>query len=503
MENERLLLKGSYWSFLGSVYSLIGNYLLLFLLTKLFGYDNYGYYVLVLSITTLLSTISLFGFDGVFLYLYPKLTSSEVSSLISKSYCIIISLSGFLMILLFISSDLIAKELFNNEKLASFLRVMFLFVMLDGIITYSVAVLRGSLNIKYKVIYEQIISITFTILILTAILLTHLGRYTLFVILFIKTILACTGIILVSRLLKTTLKNHFNNFSKNILTNEVYKYALVYLSSVLVTAVYSGAAPWLIAALLDIKDVGSFDLISRISQFILFPMFIFDVTFAPLLSKLLSKNNHEDAQSIFTFSSKIISIFSLIIYVALISFYKDVINLFGKEFFYNGFIPLVILMCGKLFHSFTGSSGWVLLVSGKNKLHLFNSIVFTLSNIILNYLLIPPLGITGAAISISTSLTINKLLSTFQIKKYFNMSPFKGTTITFYSLSIILLFFSTLFTRITTISLTTKLIVVLFSIIMYLGIITYTLNNKERMVVKNIIIPYPIVHKIISGLKIV
>ena len=424
MGNRRILLAGSLWSLIGTAYSTIGGYVTLYLLTKALGYENYGHYVLVLSITSFLATTSLFGQDGSLMYFYPKLSKSGLAGLMRRSFIIIVLLSLISMAALLLAKYFISEQVFHDRGLAVYIEVMCSFVLFDAIASYCAATLRGSLNVKLKVIYEQMLSVTTTILILVIVLYVGYEKQVVAFIVLSKSLVSIAGILFLFSLDGQRRETHSIGKTDEISNQELLKYSFVYLSSVLVTAIYSGASPWLIGGLLNTKQVGTFDLISRLSQFVLFPMFVFDVTFAPMIARLFSDNNLADASRLFSFSTKIVSMLSFVVFTLAAFYFAEIAMVFGKEFFQNSYDAFMILMCGKLFHSLTGSSGWVLLMGGKNRLHLLNSVIFATTSIVLNYLLIPHFGLIGATLAISCSLMINKFLSTGQVRRHYGISPF-------------------------------------------------------------------------------
>ena len=71
-----------------------------------------------------------------------------------------------------------------------------------------------------------------------------------------------------------------------------------------------------------------------------------------------------------------------------------------------------------------GTVDMVLLMGGKSSWNLFNTVVALSSNIVLNLLLIPRYGGTGAAIAWSSSIIFTNLLPLGQVWKFLGMHPF-------------------------------------------------------------------------------
>ena len=90
-------------------------------------------------------------------------------------------------------------------------------------------------------------------------------------------------------------------------------------------------------------------------------------------------------------------------------------GIFGNSFKSGAFI-LVILALGQFINVITGSVGYLLMMSGNERLLRNNIIFIAVLNLTLNLLLIPKYGILGAAISTSVSLALQNIISMVIVK---------------------------------------------------------------------------------------
>jgi O-antigen/teichoic acid export membrane protein len=72
----------------------------------------------------------------------------------------------------------------------------------------------------------------------------------------------------------------------------------------------------------------------------------------------------------------------------------------------------------------TGNVTVVLLMSGKSVWVLANTAVALLVNVVLNLALIPPLGMTGAAIAWAASIVVNNVVPLGQVWRFLGLDPF-------------------------------------------------------------------------------
>ncbi|CAD5243334.1 Polysaccharide biosynthesis protein (fragment) [Thermococcus camini] len=85
---------------------------------------------------------------------------------------------------------------------------------------------------------------------------------------------------------------------------------------------------------------------------------------------------------------------------------------------------LQILALGFMFHTFLGLNGLSLLVIGKPKLNMIGDTFAVISNVLLNFLLIPPYGIVGAAVATAVSYFVANVFRSFWLYNETRIHPF-------------------------------------------------------------------------------
>lgn len=118
---------------------------------------------------------------------------------------------------------------------------------------------------------------------------------------------------------------------------------------------------------------------------------------------------------------------------ALSTFVVFVLILLGEKFLgwfgtpnekYNlGYRTMLILACGQLFNVAVGSTGYILAMAKKESLVLISIGFGVITNIVLNYLLVPSLRIEGAAIATSASIIVWNLMMLIFVKKETKINP--------------------------------------------------------------------------------
>ena len=101
------------------------------------------------------------------------------------------------------------------------------------------------------------------------------------------------------------------------------------------------------------------------------------------------------------------------------AFFAEWVLGFSGESFVVGVSTLLILLAGRFYSSICGSVGSILQMTGNQ--HLFQNIllVAAIVNVVLNYLLIPIYGITGAAIASFICVVFWNTIMVLVVKKKF------------------------------------------------------------------------------------
>jgi len=159
------------------------------------------------------------------------------------------------------------------------------------------------------------------------------------------------------------------------------------------------------------EDVGLYAVAHRVAFLLLYVTMASNMILAPVMSRLYANKQKARLQRILTRAVRI-SFFSIFPFALILIFWGDIVlTVFGDNFV-NAQSALAILSIGRLVDVFigVGTGAWMLTVAGEERTvaHVFVYVVFI--NVILNFLLIPPYGIIGAALASVISLFMSKIV---------------------------------------------------------------------------------------------
>jgi O-antigen/teichoic acid export membrane protein len=85
----------------------------------------------------------------------------------------------------------------------------------------------------------------------------------------------------------------------------------------------------------------------------------------------------------------------------------------------------VILAIGQIVNAVVGPIGFILTMTGRQKLNLVNSICLASSNVALNLIFIPKYGMNGAALATTLSIASTNILRVVEVKILYGFTPFR------------------------------------------------------------------------------
>lgn len=158
----------------------------------------------------------------------------------------------------------------------------------------------------------------------------------------------------------------------------------------------------MLGMLSEIENVGVYSAASRVADVVVFGLVSANAVVAPMIARLYSTGRHEDLQKMVRLAAKGILLFTAPVALILLIFGKEILSLFGSEFS-GGYHVLVILVCGQTVNALAGPVGYLMIMTGHQVTAAKIVGASATLNLVLNGVLIPPFGMTGAAISTAIS----------------------------------------------------------------------------------------------------
>lgn len=144
---------------------------------------------------------------------------------------------------------------------------------------------------------------------------------------------------------------------------------------------------------------------------------------APQISELFAKKETSRAEHVYRTSTWWTMTLTWPLYLTLALFAPVLLRLFGHHFT-SGAEVVVTMSAAMLVSTAIGPVDMVLLMGGKSGWNLVNTIVSLVADVVLILVLVPHLGIEGAAIAWAVSVVLNNVMPWLEVRALLGVTPF-------------------------------------------------------------------------------
>ena len=414
-----------------------------FIMARYYGAEILGQYTLINTYIQLIIIFTIFGLDNGMVKYVARYNSGNDQNYVYKvikialTYTIILSLFG--TIITFIFRKYIGL-LFSDNILANSLIIGSFLIIPRTINRLFGGIYRGFKQIKYYILVKQIYNKLIRITLLIILLIFNINTlHNVIITLLISSIFITVFLFYKFKDFDINIKKliyDFFNFEKN--NKKIRKQLLSYSSTMILISfmnVILGRTDRVMIGIFSTSSsVGIYNIAATVGTLATFLLSSSNMIFAPIISELYSQNKKNMLNDLYSAITKWVVMFTLPIIVTIIIFPETILNVFGTEYIDAKYV-LILIALGQMINAFVGASGYILNMSGHERLVLVNNIIMAMINIILNVILIPRFDILGAAVATSISIAIVNLIKVIQVKKYLNIFPYdKNFLITLISL---------------------------------------------------------------------
>jgi len=389
--------------------------------TTEFGLLSLG--LMVLNISSMVSMVGLSeGITRQVAYFRGKNENRKVWSVIFSSFKIVIIaiIISFLSVYLF--SDFISVTLFHNKELSSIIKTLAFAIPFTVLINIIVSIFRGFGIVSVKVYFNDFLKnilllIFFSGVAYFSLSLTEIVYVYLLVPVIVTIVLLIYGIKKIPMIID--LESGVQSMKKDMLFFSLPLFGLGILN-----IITTSTDTLMLGYFKTLDVVGLYNAALPIANLIPVVLTSLGFIYIPVVSQMHSRNQVNEIKRTYAIMTKWVFSTTLPIFMLMFLFPDSVLNiLFGAEYT-QASVVLRLIAIGFFSHIFLGPNGMTLLVMGNTKLIFVNSIIKTVINIILNFLLIPPLGLTGAAVASASSLVLGNSLASTELFLIHKIHPF-------------------------------------------------------------------------------
>jgi len=402
-----------------NIFNLIFVFCLHITLTRHMGAENYGGYYFTITLITILSIFTKAGADTLLIRYLPKYVSENCFELVKGVMTYITKRTAIYCFFVVVISILIINILnyyYDNFNKTEYYYGLLLLPCLSFLHITQAKLTGFKLVIKSQVPERVIFPLFF---VLSVLIISDLGE----TILTAREalVLHVSGIVISFILAKYLLSNHIKD--KFVTVKEKYNKTAWKNSSrslIFIAASYmimNQIDILMVGVLIDKEQSGIYGVAARIAILVAYGLHATNLVLAPYVSKLYTEDRITNLKLILQKTAKYNLMLSTILCTAILIFSSEILSVFGDGFV-NGRAVLMILCFGQIINVMAGSTGVLMTMSGNEYTAARIMFVAVVLNIILNILLIPRMGMEGAAVATATATVFwNALMLIYSCKR--------------------------------------------------------------------------------------
>jgi O-antigen/teichoic acid export membrane protein len=390
--------QGAFYYISGRFTSQVLGLVAVTILTNALGSTQYGIYAFATTIITLLASIANLGTDKANLRFLPD---PEKSKSIFWSFSTILAGIGATAaaILVLVAAPVVTRLTIGDSLLTTTLQVFgaLLVVKIGTQLSSSAfrAVDRPDLNMAVHQITMPVLKVaTFGVLFLVG------GSY----LTYLLGITAVTAVVSVLGILVLFTQTAVRpRVPTGVSKTEFLDFSIPAAIKDVGSIMYNRIDILMLGFFATASGIGVYNVAVVLGSAISLPLTGVNNIFPSIASNLYASGNRDDLERVYQSVTRWVVTASLPIALVIIVYRHEVLSLLGPDFLQGADI-LVVLLTGHFMNTVVGPSGYLLLMTDRQRLVMVNQWAFGVLNVALNYLLIMRIGVMGAAIATTITL---------------------------------------------------------------------------------------------------
>jgi O-antigen/teichoic acid export membrane protein len=425
-ETLKKVAKGTTIVLIGTIIGMLLGFGSRVIIVRYITQSEYGVYSLAVALVGIFGTVATLGLaqgaTRYIAYFRGKNELSKIKSVIFSSLGFTLVASILLSLVLFFTSDILSTKAFHSPELSTPLKIFSAAIPFSVLTGMLITIFRGFDRVDVQVYFVNILNGVLFPLLLGVVIFFGLG--------FLGVIYAflAAGVITCLALAVYTIRKPPLPLKGGESASPMGKELLLFSLPLLLNAMLYIIIQWTDVLMLGYfktsSDVGLYNAASPLAELIPIPLTSLTFIYVPVISQLYSRGLMKEMERSYQVLTKWIFSLSFPLTLILLLFPITTLSfLFGYQ--YAEAAPaLRILVVGLAFNAFLGGNGMTLLVMGKSRLLLWASLIGALLNVVLNATLIPPLGITGAAVASLASYFAVNIFCSAKLYQLARIHPF-------------------------------------------------------------------------------
>lgn len=415
---------GTSWALGLRALGLASGYGFMLLVSRVLGAAAWGAFSLALTVIMLCSIIGRLGLDLASLRLIAAARPEDrdagvVRDIYSKALCTVAAVSVSISVMIYVFAGAIATLIFRDAQLAQELRISSLGILPVALVYLNEQSLRALKRVREYVFLDLVAcNLLAAVLCLPIILYTRNP---------VAAIVAYVGGAYIAALISFIWLVKQARFAvPQTITRRVPYRVMLTISLPLMSAssIQFGRSAIdiiMLGLLMNVPAVGIYNVALPFSRLVSLPLLAVDSFVSPRFAELYALGDTVRLRQLFTRSTQLIALLATPILLVILVGSRVLLGFSGPAF-EEGASVLILLSLGQYVNAITGSTGYLLLMTGEQVFFQNITIATTIMGIFLNYAFIRWWGLSGAGLSGFLTLIFLNLGCVVYIRKKLHLS---------------------------------------------------------------------------------
>jgi O-antigen/teichoic acid export membrane protein len=414
-EATRSQLRGSTLLLAGRMISLAVNFVVQVLIVRYLTQTDYGAFAYALAFTNLAQTFVTFGLDRAitrFVPIYEERGDfGRLFGTLVLAAGTFVSLGLGAVLLVIGLQDWLAGTVIEEPTAVSLIVILIFLAPIQALDDLLIGLFAVFANARAIFVRRHVLGPLSRLLVVGLLVLTEQRVEFLAVgyVLSGLVILALYGGLLVRFLRQRGLVERFERSEVRIPAREVLGFTLPLLSSDLLYVLMTTTDAILLGYFHSATDVGALRVILPAAALNQVIFSSFSLLFTPAAARLFARDDQPGINQLYWRTAAWMAVFTFPVFLLTFSLAEPMTVLLFEERYRDSAVFLAILSLGMYFNVALGFNGLTLKVMGRIRYVVILNLAAAVTNVALNFALIPPLGALGAAIATGFTLVVHNV----------------------------------------------------------------------------------------------
>jgi O-antigen/teichoic acid export membrane protein len=412
--------------FAGAIFTTVAGYLFKVYVTRALGAELLGIYALGMTVVGLMAAVATLGLPGAaarFVAAYTGTGKLEsLRGFLGRSLLLLLVLSSLLGGVAVLGANWIAGRLYHTPALARYMPLFGLLIVTGTLGTFFGQVLAGFKDVTRRTVITNFVGSPLMMVLTVALLVLGAGLWGYIA---AQVFSAAVTLILLAGVAWKLTPPAARPLGIVLphLEPEVIHFSVAVFGVGVLEFLLSQADKILLGLFLNARQVGIYATAVALVAFVQIILSTVNQIFSPVIADLYARGERELILRLYQTLTKWILGLTIPLALVMILFAPVFMRLFGRDF-EAGWPVLVIGTVGQLVNCGVGSVGFLLLMSGNQRRLIKVQVVMAAVTVLLNVMLIPLLGVIGAAL-VGTMVNIStNLWCLAEVRQALSMSPY-------------------------------------------------------------------------------